>query len=171
MFRNFKMVSKVVYGRGCFSQLGEILHEQRQGSEAVMVFILDDVFKAGRLQARLPLNADDMIIWANVDEEPKTVYVDQLTMQVKEHMAKRRDDLPSGVIGIGGGSMTVPFLHACRVDMRQAVATSSACGLPIAVSGALGFVWAGWGHAQLPPLSSGFVYWPAFAGIIATSLV
>ncbi len=75
----------------------------------------------------------------------------------------------SAIVGIGGGSMTVPFLHACRVGMRQAVATSSACGLPIAVSGALGFVWAGWGHSQLPPLSSGFVYWPAFAGIVLTS--
>ena len=75
----------------------------------------------------------------------------------------------SAIVGIGGGSMTVPFLHACRVDMRQAVATSSACGLPIALSGTLGFVWAGWGQAQLPPLSSGFVYWPAFAGIVLTS--
>jgi 3-deoxy-alpha-D-manno-octulosonate 8-oxidase len=50
MFRNFKMVSKVVFGRGCFRQLGDILKEQRQGSESVMVFLVDDVFKKGTLE-------------------------------------------------------------------------------------------------------------------------
>ena len=104
MFRNFKMVSKVVYGRGCFSQLGDILQEKRLGSESVMVFLVDDVFQKGELKNRLPMNADDMLIWVNVDDEPKTVYVDRLTMQVKEHMAGKKDTHPSGVIGIGGGS-------------------------------------------------------------------
>jgi len=104
MFRNFKMVSKVVFGRGCFSQLGDILQEKRQGSESVMVFLVDDVFKNGEMKNRLPLNADDLVVWVNVDDEPKTVYVDQLTMQVKAHMAGKQDSHPSGVIGIGGGS-------------------------------------------------------------------
>ena len=104
MFRNFKMVSKVVFGRGCFSQLGDILQEKRQGSESVMVFLVDDVFKNGAMKNRLPLNADDLVVWVNVDDEPKTVYVDQLTMQVKAHMAGKQDSHPSGVIGIGGGS-------------------------------------------------------------------
>jgi 3-deoxy-alpha-D-manno-octulosonate 8-oxidase len=104
MFRNFKMVSKVVFGRGCFSQLGDILQEQRQGSESVMVFLVDDVFKDGALENRLPRNADDLLVWVNVDDEPKTVYVDQLVMQVKAHMAGKQDSHPSGVVGIGGGS-------------------------------------------------------------------
>ena len=104
MFRNFKMVSKVVFGRGCFSQLGDILQEQRQGRESVMVFLVDDVFREGSLEGRLPQNAHDLVIWVNVDDEPKTVYVDQLVMQVKEHMAGKQDSRPSGVVGIGGGS-------------------------------------------------------------------
>jgi 3-deoxy-alpha-D-manno-octulosonate 8-oxidase len=104
MFRNFKMVSKVVFGRGCFSQLGDILREKRQGSESVMVFLVDDIFKDGPLKQRLPLNADDLVVWVNVADEPKTAYVDQLTLQVKEHMAGKQDRHPSGVIGIGGGS-------------------------------------------------------------------
>ena len=79
--------------------------------------------------------------------------------------------LVSAVVGIGGGSMTVPFLTWCNVPVRQAVATSAACGLPIAVAGAFGFVLTGWGKADLPDLSSGFVYWPAFAGIVATSML
>ncbi len=104
MFRNFKMVSKVVFGRGCASQLGDILNEQRQNSKAIMVFLVDDVFETGTLKNRLPANADDLIIWINVDDEPKTSYVDQLTTQVKKHMVGKHDRLPSGVIGIGGGS-------------------------------------------------------------------
>lgn len=79
--------------------------------------------------------------------------------------------LVSAVVGIGGGSMTVPFLSWCNIPVRQAVATSAACGLPIAAAGAFGFVVTGWGKADLPDLSSGFVYWPAFAGIVATSML
>jgi 3-deoxy-alpha-D-manno-octulosonate 8-oxidase len=104
MFRNFKMVSKVIFGRGCVSQLGDILNEQRQNSKSVMVFLVDDVFKTGQLKNRLPVNTDDLTIWINVDDEPKTSYVDQLTTQVKKHMVGKRDPHPSGVIGFGGGS-------------------------------------------------------------------
>ncbi|MEW8020372.1 MAG: sulfite exporter TauE/SafE family protein [Candidatus Sedimenticola endophacoides] len=77
----------------------------------------------------------------------------------------------STIVGIGGGSMTVPFLSWCSVGIRNAVATSAACGLPIAVAGALGFVITGWHEAGLPAGSSGFVYWPAFAGIAAASVL
>ena len=61
MFRNFKMVSKVVFGRGCFAQLGDILQEKRRGNESVMVFLVDDVFQDKALKDRLPLNADDLL--------------------------------------------------------------------------------------------------------------
>lgn len=77
----------------------------------------------------------------------------------------------SSVLGIGGGTLTTPFLVWCNVTIRQAVATSSACGLPIAVAGAAGFVIAGWNEAQLPSWSSGYIYWPAFAGIALASLI
>jgi uncharacterized membrane protein YfcA len=77
----------------------------------------------------------------------------------------------SAVVGIGGGTMTVPFLQWCNVPMRQAVATSAACGLPIAVAGAVGFVATGWEEALLPAWSSGYLYWPAFVGIVAASVL
>ena len=77
----------------------------------------------------------------------------------------------SAVVGIGGGTMTVPFLNACKVRMQQAVGTSAACGLPIAIGGALSYVALGWGNAQLPSGSAGFVYGPALLGIAATSVL
>ena len=77
----------------------------------------------------------------------------------------------SSIIGIGGGTLTVPFLTWCNVSIRNAVATSSACGLPIAVAGAIGFVLTGWRTPNLPPLATGYLYWPAFAGIAVVSLL
>ncbi|MGB0467276.1 MAG: sulfite exporter TauE/SafE family protein [Pontibacterium sp.] len=75
----------------------------------------------------------------------------------------------SAIFGIGGGTLTVPFLSWKRVQMQQAVATSAACGVPIAVVGALTNVWEGWGHESLAEWSLGFVYLPAFVGIVITS--
>ncbi|MES9962549.1 MAG: sulfite exporter TauE/SafE family protein [Candidatus Sedimenticola sp. 20ELBAFRAG] len=75
----------------------------------------------------------------------------------------------SAIVGIGGGSLTVPFLSWCSVNIRNAVATSAACGLPIAVAGAIGFVVAGWGDDGLPPMSTGFVFWPGFLAIVSAS--
>lgn len=77
----------------------------------------------------------------------------------------------SAVVGIGGGTLTVPFLVWCNITLRKAVATSSATGLPIAVAGAVGFVVTGWDAPQLPAWSSGYVYWPALTGIAAASVL
>ncbi|WP_160152675.1 sulfite exporter TauE/SafE family protein [Microbulbifer sp. ALW1] len=77
----------------------------------------------------------------------------------------------SAIFGIGGGSLTVPFLSRCHVIMQRAVATSAACGLPIAIAGALSFAVQGWHNSLLPEWSSGYIYWPAFFGIVLTSTV
>ncbi len=77
----------------------------------------------------------------------------------------------SALVGIGGGTMTVPFLDACKVRMQQAVGTSAACGLPIAMGGALSYALLGWSNAQLPANAIGFVYGPALVGIAATSML
>jgi 3-deoxy-alpha-D-manno-octulosonate 8-oxidase len=104
MFRNFKTVERIVFGRGCFNQLEDILAEQRTDLRPSMVFLVDDVFIRHPLKERLPLHDQDLLIWVNVDDEPKTRYVDQLRDQVRQAMADKNMDLPSGVIGIGGGS-------------------------------------------------------------------
>ncbi|HCK81514.1 MAG TPA: sulfite exporter TauE/SafE family protein [Candidatus Competibacter sp.] len=77
----------------------------------------------------------------------------------------------SAIVGIGGGSLTVPFLSWCNVPIRQAVATSAACGLPIALAGALGFVVTGLNAPGLPAWSLGYVYGPALLGVALTSML
>ncbi|MEE9494164.1 MAG: sulfite exporter TauE/SafE family protein [Gammaproteobacteria bacterium] len=77
----------------------------------------------------------------------------------------------SAVLGIGGGTLTVPFLIWHQVSMREAVATSAACGLPIALMGALGFVYTGLDTPVLPAGSTGYLYWPAFVAIVTTSVL
>lgn len=77
----------------------------------------------------------------------------------------------SAIVGIGGGTLTVPFLVWCNIGIRQAVATSAACGLPIAVAGTTGLIIAGWNATQLPTWSTGYIYWPAFAGIALASVL
>lgn len=76
----------------------------------------------------------------------------------------------SALVGIGGGTLTVPFLSAHGIPLRQAVGTSAACGLPIALAGAVGFLAVGWGREGLPPWSTGFVYWPAVGLILLASI-
>jgi 3-deoxy-alpha-D-manno-octulosonate 8-oxidase len=104
MFRNFKTVNRIVFGRGCFSQLDDILAEQRNDACPAIVFAVDDVFQGKPLEQRIPMKDQDMLLWVNVDHEPKTAYVDQLTDQVRRAMDERGWELPAGVVGIGGGS-------------------------------------------------------------------
>lgn len=75
----------------------------------------------------------------------------------------------SSIVGIGGGTLTVPFLLWNSIPLRKAIATSAACGLPIALSGSLAYVYSGWQHGALPPATLGFVHGPAFLGIVLAS--
>lgn len=69
----------------------------------------------------------------------------------------------SSFVGIGGGSMSVPFMSWCNIPLKRAIATSAALGWPIAFSGALGYMASGWGRGDLPAYTVGFVYLPAVA--------
>jgi 3-deoxy-alpha-D-manno-octulosonate 8-oxidase len=97
-FRNFKMVGYVVYGRGSFKQLDEILAPNRKNN-APMIFLVDHFFKGKQLESRVPAKGKDKIIFVDVTNEPKTSYVDSLANQLKEEYGT-----VSGIIGIGGGS-------------------------------------------------------------------
>lgn len=97
-FRNFKMVDYVVYGRGCFDQLAEIIAPRRK-DDAPMVFLVDHFFENKPLIKRIPLEGKDKVIFADVTYEPKTTYVDRIANSLKEEFGQ-----VSGIIGIGGGS-------------------------------------------------------------------
>ena len=75
----------------------------------------------------------------------------------------------SAIVGIGGGTLTVPFLNWNNIQLRKAIGTSAACGLPIAMAGALAYIMTGWQHADLPAYTLGYVHLPAFLGIIISS--
>ena len=78
--------------------------------------------------------------------------------------------LLSTLLGIGGGTLTVPFLLWCNVNIRNAVAVSSACGFPIAVAGTTAMIIAGWDSTDLPANAISYLYWPAALIIIAMTV-
>jgi 3-deoxy-alpha-D-manno-octulosonate 8-oxidase len=112
-FRNFKMVDYVVYGRGCFNQLAEILAPQRKDN-LPMIFLLDHYFvNDEQFKARIPLRGNDELIIADVTDEPKTTYVDKIAQQLKDKYGN-----VSGIIGIGGGS-TLDLAKAVSIMMTN----------------------------------------------------
>ena len=100
-FRNFPMVPRVVFGRGSFNQLGDILLPHRKSADSPMIFLVDDVFEGSDLVGRLPLIFQDQLFFISADEEPSTAQVDTLVGRIK---ADHREE-PSGIIGIGGGTL------------------------------------------------------------------
>src|SRR4051812_26346094 len=111
-FRNFKMVGYVVYGRGSFNQLDEILKPQRKDQKP-MIFFIDHFFKQHPLADRIPLRSNDKIIFVDVSYEPKTSYVDALAGEIKNEFGA-----VSGIIGIGGGS-TMDLAKAVSLMMNN----------------------------------------------------
>jgi len=77
----------------------------------------------------------------------------------------------ASLMGVGGGSMSVPFLTWCNMSIRKAVATSAAIGFPLAVSGTIGFILTGWSVPGRPVMSFGYINLPAFASIVVASIL
>ncbi len=101
-YKNYPMVSRVIFGRGSFNQLGDILEPKRLNAKAPFIFLVDDVFKGKSwLTSRIPLAYKDQMIYVSADEEPKTSQVDELV----EKIILTHKDRPSGIIGIGGGTI------------------------------------------------------------------
>jgi len=101
-YKNYPMVSRVIFGRGSFNQLGDILEPKRLNAKAPFIFLVDDVFKGKSwLTSRIPLSYDDQLLYVSADEEPKTSQVDELV----EKIILTHKDRPSGIIGIGGGTI------------------------------------------------------------------
>ncbi|GAA4231388.1 iron-containing alcohol dehydrogenase family protein [Postechiella marina] len=96
------MVPRVIFGRGSFNQLSEIISPNRLNTKAPFIYLVDDVFKSNTwLTSRISLSYDDKILYISTKEEPKTSQVDQLVEDIILTCKER----PSGIIGIGGGSI------------------------------------------------------------------
>lgn len=99
--KNFPMVPRIVFGNGCFDQLPTILNKKRAVG-APFVYLVDDVFKGNdTFINRIKLKGNDVIKYISADYEPKTSQVDVIVTELKEEFQL----LPSGIIGIGGGTL------------------------------------------------------------------
>ena len=101
MHKNFRNIDKVVFGRGSFSMLDGILSEKRSEHCRYIVFLVDHYFKGGELEKRIPARQEDVVKFIDVDpHEPTTEQIDSLREEILSSTG-----LPSGVVGIGGGSI------------------------------------------------------------------
>jgi 3-deoxy-alpha-D-manno-octulosonate 8-oxidase len=101
LHKNFKNIDKVTYGRGSFSQLAETITPIRTQNKNYFVYIVDNYFKGKELSSKLQNLPEDLIYYIDVDpKEPTTEQIDSLRNEI---LSKK--GLPSGVIGIGGGSI------------------------------------------------------------------
>ncbi|MFN8258772.1 MAG: iron-containing alcohol dehydrogenase [Bacteroidales bacterium] len=127
MFKNIKGIDKVVFGTGSFDQLEEIIKPKRELNDKFFVFLVDDFFRGKYLEKRLPADVDDIVefIYTSKDE-PKTSQIDKL----KEKIIAAKG-LPSGVVGIGGGSI-MDIAKALSVMFNQEGSSELYQGLNLA---------------------------------------
>jgi 3-deoxy-alpha-D-manno-octulosonate 8-oxidase len=112
MYRNLRIVPYLIFGRGSYAQLGDVLRPRRMGSP--VVFMIDDVHEGKPFVSKLPIEREDLLLFVNVDVEPKTKYVDELTERVRSSSGRQ----PASLVGIGGGS-TLDIAKAVSVMLTN----------------------------------------------------
>ncbi len=125
--KNIKNIDKIVFGQGSFKQLDQIIEPVRQENNQYFVFIVDDFFKGKELEKDLPLKAKDIVKFVYTGkDEPKTSQIDNLRDEILNSQG-----LPSGVVGIGGGS-AMDIAKALSVMFAQKGSSTLYQGLNLA---------------------------------------
>lgn len=156
-------------------------HHKKQAVLWPLVFLLSPGIILGAALGGLSassINSDSLKLFFVVFEFSVAANL-LLKKQPAQHSKKIRKIIAAGggmvigfistLVGIGGGTMTVPFLHWFNVSMRNAVATSAACGFPIALIGTLSFIYASHDLVFSNSYSIGYLQYDAFLLIACSS--
>jgi uncharacterized protein len=149
---NWPLLKPLLPGLIVGALLGSWLASLITGNWLVLVFVVGAMITA---------------VYLLLDHEKKPQF--KTTQPIVYFFFAQLTGIISSLIGIGGGSVLVPFLVYRGHPMVKSVATAAACGFPIAVFGSLGFMLSGWSKTLSLDYSSGFIYWPAFIGIVVFS--
>lgn len=124
MYRNYKAVGRVLYGRNSFDQLDDLMSELRVGKDSFVLFLLDEYFDGKDFMKRIPLHPQDILKIIEIKEEPKTKIVDEIVAEVKS----LNMGLPVSVVGIGGGCV-MDYAKAIRLMFTNEGSSSQYQGL------------------------------------------
>ncbi len=142
-------VRRMVVGIFAGALLGALLAKNLKAELLKTIFAVFEIFVAFKLLFNLKTNP-------HLNKLPGFIGLTGVAMVIS---------IVSALVGIGGGTLSVPFFRWSGLSIQKAIATSAALGFPIAVAGTLAFMWAGAGHLNLPQYSIGFVYLPAFVAV------
>jgi len=100
--KNCKNVKNYIIGKNSLGMLGDILQLRKRGSDSLVVFIIDEFFEDLDVERRLPIfKGKDIVIYASTKDEPQADYINLLADEIKE---KCSANLPSAIVGMGGGT-------------------------------------------------------------------
>jgi len=119
---------------------------------------------------RLFVGLFELLVALRIAIQPRIAATRPLPTAAKARLVGAGIGSLSALVGIGGGTLTVPYLLRHRVKIHEAIAVSAACGFPIALAGATGFVAFAWGDPQTPVAGLGHVLLPAFVPITLASM-
>jgi len=149
---NWQLLKTIVPGLILGALLGSLLAGVINGVILIIIFV------SGALLTAVYLITDH-----------QTPHVKGTTSGIIYFLYGQFTGIISALIGIGGGSVLVPFLVYRGESMVKSVGTAAAGGFPIALFASIGFVYSGWTAVEHIEFTSGYIYWPAFLGIVLFS--
>ncbi len=149
------VVKRMVLGIFIGALLGALLAKNLKADVLKSIFAVFEMFVAFKLLSNVKTKVHTVKLPGNMGLTSAAILISAV----------------SALVGIGGGTLSVPFLRWNGLSIQRAIATSAALGFPIAIAGALSFMWTGAGNLLLPEYSIGFIYLPAFIAVSLASIL